>query len=909
MLSAHAGASREYDRDYRRDELSEVAHTSGGVAPTALKHYQVVRLLGKGGMGEVYLAHDTKLGRDIAVKVLPNRLSTDRDDLERFAREARAVAALNHPNIVTIHSVEEADGVNFITMELVSGKMLGDVIPRGGLAIDALLNIAIPLADAIGAAHDKSIIHRDLKPGNVMLTQDGRVKVLDFGLAKLADAPDAGSTDFTTHSITGADLIVGTTSYMSPEQVAGKSLDGRSDVFSLGVVLYEMATGERPFKGDSSVSVLSSILKDTPRPVTEINPMLPTLFGRVIRTCLQKDPERRYQSAKDVRNDLQTLKEDLASGETAAPAVTAQAQSKRFRTTIVAIVSLAVPLGIAAGYAAWHTIRGPAPAAFAAQVHHTALTTSPGVELHPSISPDGKWVVYDAGVPGSRHIYLQSVGGQTPIDLTKESTADNTEPAFSQDGNRIAFVSTRDEGGVFIMGRTGESPRRLTKFGHNPSWSPTGREIVFASRATDNPAGGPGASALWIADVETHQTRRLLERDGLNPRWSPNGRFIAYWGLPPLLTSGNAYRDIWIVPAKGGSPIPVTSDEPVDWSPAWTPDGSLYFVSDRGGGMGIWRIALDPDTGRRLGDPVPLSTPASYVAGLSVSADGRRIAYASLTRSANGQRLAFDPATSRVVGMPANVTTGSREWAYQHVSPDGQWVVLASADPEELYLCRIDGSGLRQVTDDASYHRAPHWSQDGSQIVFHSNRGGKYEIWSIDRDGGNAHPLTQAENNTPVWPLWSPDGTHMVFSDFTQRTVVMFDPRKPWRDQTPEVLPQPTSDQNGYFQPTSWSADGNRLAGAARPERRIVIYNITTRRYEAASDGTYCAFLKDGRLLITSGSKLNIFDPSTRRTTELYAAEQADSLTMVSVSNDNRTITFLKRLTEADIWMAEMTGR
>jgi serine/threonine protein kinase len=295
------------------------------VPPATLGHYQIVRLLGKGGMGEVYLARDTKLGRDVAIKVLPADLASP-DDLERFAREARAVAALNHPNIVTIHSVEEADGVTFITMELVMGKTLSELVPRGGLAIDALLNIAIPLADAVSAAHDKSIVHRDLKPGNVMLTQDGRVKVLDFGLAKLADAPDAGSSDATTKRITGEGRIVGTTSYMSPEQAASKPLDGRSDVFSLGVVLYEMATGERPFTGDSSVSVLSSILKDTPRPVTDVNPALPALLARIIRTCLQKDPERRYQSAKDVRNELQMLKEDLASGDIATPTVPTQAR-------------------------------------------------------------------------------------------------------------------------------------------------------------------------------------------------------------------------------------------------------------------------------------------------------------------------------------------------------------------------------------------------------------------------------------------------------------------------------------------------------------------------------------------------------------------------------------------------------
>jgi serine/threonine protein kinase len=881
------------------------------VAPAALKHYEIVRLLGKGGMGEVYLARDTKLGRDVAVKVLPDALAASLDDLERFAREARAVAALNHPNIVTIHSVEEAEGVTFITMELVTGKTLSDLIPRGGLAIDALLTIAIPLADAVSAAHDKSIVHRDLKPGNVMLTQEGRVKVLDFGLAKLAGAPDTGSSssDATTRRITGEDRIVGTTSYMSPEQAAGKPLDGRSDVFSLGVVLYEMATGQRPFTGDSSVSVLSSILKDTPRPVTELNPALPSLLARIIRTCLQKDPERRYQSAKDVCNELQTLKEDLASGEIAAPTIATQRSPKRSATfATVAIASLTVLLLAAVGYFAWRSSRAVAPTSAAIDVHHTALTSSVGAESNPNISPDGKWILYDAGPPGGRHIYLQGVGGRTPIDLTKDSTDNNGEPAFSADGERIAFFSTREGGGLFIMGRTGESPRRLTNFGHNPSWSPDNREIVFASKTTDTPIAGPGASELWIVSVETRQTRRLLELDGLHPRWSPNGKFIAYWGLEPTVTGGNAHRDIWLIPAAGGAVIALTSDAPIDWNPAWGPDGSLYFASDRGGGMGVWRIPVDPNTGRRLGDPTPLSTPASSVAGLSVSADGHRLVYGSVTARSNSERLVFDPVAGRPVGAPVSVTSGSRVWAYQDLSPDGQWLALSSSGPEDIFVCRVDGSELRQVTDDAAYDRAPRWSPDGRQIAFHSNRSGKYEIWSVDRDGGNAHRLTDARGNQPLWPLWSSDGTRMLFSDFSQRTITIFDPRKPWADQSPEVLPPP-DDKDGDFLPTSWSADGRRLAGAYRPGRGIVIYDMATRRYTAPVEGIFTTWLRDGRLLITTGLKLVLLDPSNGRTTELYAANPGDNLLRVSASADNRTIVFLKVTTESDIWMAEITPR
>ena len=281
---------------------------------TTLGHYRILERLGKGGMGEVFLADDTKLGRKVALKVLTEELASDGDWRQRFEREARAVAALNHPNIVTIHSVEEASGVLFLTLELVDGDTLASHIPPGGLPLDKILAFAIPLTDAVGAAHQRGITHRDLKPVNVMVTSDRRIKVLDFGLAKLAETEQAAMGVTMPADLTGAGRIMGTTAYMSPEQAEGKAVDPRSDVFTLGVMLYEMAVGERPFKGDTQVSLLSSIIKDTPTAVTDLKKDLPRDLARIVGHCLAKDPEDRYQTAKDLRNDLRSLKTDLDSG-------------------------------------------------------------------------------------------------------------------------------------------------------------------------------------------------------------------------------------------------------------------------------------------------------------------------------------------------------------------------------------------------------------------------------------------------------------------------------------------------------------------------------------------------------------------------------------------------------------------
>src|SRR3972149_1808187 len=274
-----------------------------------LSHYKILQKLGSGGMGDVYLARDAQLDREVALKVLPPDLAGNDWRLSRFHRPAAACAALNHPRVVTVHSVEEAEGVHFITMELVRGKTLSEIIPRKGLSLAKFFEIAIPLADAVAAAHEKEILHRDLKPDNLMLSDEGRLKILDFGLAKLKpEAGVSGISGLPTNARTEEGRSVGTVAYMSPEQAEGKTLDSRSDIFSLGIVLYEMATGERPFRGETTASVLSSILKDTPKSVTEINPALPSLLGRIVRRCLVKDAEHRYQTAKDLRIELQEFK-------------------------------------------------------------------------------------------------------------------------------------------------------------------------------------------------------------------------------------------------------------------------------------------------------------------------------------------------------------------------------------------------------------------------------------------------------------------------------------------------------------------------------------------------------------------------------------------------------------------------
>ncbi|MCG6928670.1 MAG: serine/threonine-protein kinase, partial [Acidobacteria bacterium] len=458
-------------------------------AGTRLGPYEILVPLGAGGMGEVYRARDPRLKRDVALKVLPAELASEPERLERFQREAETLAALNHPHIVTIFSVEEADDTRFLTMELVEGKTLSKVIPGGGLSLSRFFQIAIPLTEAVSAAHEKGIIHRDLKPGNVMVSEEARVKVLDFGLAKLREgARGEVDTESPTEPATGPGRIMGTAPYMSPEQVQGKALDHRSDVFALGIMLYEMATGERPFAGDTFADVASSILKDTPASVTERNADLPRDLGKLIKHCLEKEPKKRFQSTLDLANELEELRREVDSGEAltsgGAPVVSSRAGGKRG----LWLLSGAVVAAVAVGYLLSIFATRPRDEAQPEPIKITPLTSDGGAKDRPKLSPDGEEVAYAWAGPGDDNwdIYVKALGvGTKPLRLT-DGPASDRFPTWSPDGRQIAFLRQSDDGvALYAIPWLGGQESKLADVTGPvstdvyplsvPTWSPDGR--------------------------------------------------------------------------------------------------------------------------------------------------------------------------------------------------------------------------------------------------------------------------------------------------------------------------------------------------------------------------------------------------------------------------------------------------
>jgi serine/threonine protein kinase len=554
------------DSQPTRREIGAPLPAAGGsstLTGRTVAHFRIGEPLGSGGMGVVYQAEDIRLGRLVALKFLAPELVRDPRAKERFLTEARAASALEHPNLCMILEVGESeDGLLFLAMPCYDGESLERRIARGPLPIEEALDFASQAARGLAKAHQHGIIHRDVKPGNLFVTSDGVVKVLDFGIAKLMG--EVGPTRL------GA--VLGTPSYMAPEQTRGEEVDARTDVWSLGVVLYEMLTGRRPFTGGSGAAVVHAVLHETPEPLVRLRPEVPAELERIVSRMLAKAPEKRYADAAEALAELRNAL-GLPTTGSVSPHGTRRPRRRLTWATLGAIV---LATGVIVGLLAWR--RGSAtPALVPGQI--TRLTDLEGNETTPSLSSDGTFFVYAKLVEGNFDLFLQRVPDGNPLNLTDGSPADDIQPAFSPNDQQIAFRSEREGGGIFIMGATGEAPRRLTNFGYNPAWSPDGREIAVATEGAFDPKARYSQSQIFRIDIATGKQRSLSVRDGVQPAWSPHGLRIAFWGL----AQPGARRVIWTVPVDGGSPVSVVDDAFYNWSPVWSPDGdfSLFRQQSR----------------------------------------------------------------------------------------------------------------------------------------------------------------------------------------------------------------------------------------------------------------------------------------------------------------------------------------
>jgi len=855
---------------------------------TLLGSYEIVALIGAGGMGEVYRARDTKLQRDVAIKVLSSALAHAPDALERFEREALSVAKLSHPNILAIYGFAHDGPRAYVVTELVDGETLRARLEQGGLPPRRAVGYALQIARGVAAAHARGLVHRDLKPENVMITRDDHVKILDFGLAK-AIAP--AETEMTQAGGTNAGTILGTFAYMAPEQVRGLAIDHRADIFAFGAVLYEMLSGERAFKGETAADTMTAILTKEPPDLDSARLSISPGLDRIIRRCVEKSPDLRFQSATDLAFALETL--STGSGTPPVPA----------RAVPWLPWGIAVVASIAA-VATWFLKPAPAPLKERWQ-QFSPITDAAGEETSPTISPDGTTVAYAMRVNGNWDIYGQRVGGRNATPIVSDASRDESAPAFSPDGASIAFHELDDDGGIFVVGATGESERRLTDAGFDPGWSPDGKRIAFATEEVSEPSSRQGISVIQIVDAAGGAPKPLGEGDAVQPSWSPSGERIVYWSN----TAGQ--RDIYTIAVSGGARVPVTQDAAIDWAPVWSPDGKyVYFSSDRGGAMNVWRIAVDQATGKTSGDVEPVTTGVQASAALvRFAQSGSRFVFRSRVAAVDPALIPFDPATLRT-GPPVVLDGSNNVRVPSDISPDGKQVAYFSIGErqEDIFISGIDGKGMRRITDDASRDRAAVFTPDGRSLVFYSTRGGQWEIWTIRTDGSNLRKLGSTPGGA-LYPQVSPRGDSVVFSASDVADGVF---RVPFMGGTIEKLAM--KEEMGRFYATDWSPDGTKLVGpVASTSGRVTGVAVYDLRDQSgalvADDATYGPrFLPDSRrlLYLTEASELVVLDTVTRQRTVVPIRLSARPVTEgFALSADGRAIIYGGIRAESDIWIAE----
>ena len=756
-------------------------------------------------MGEVFLAEDTRLHRRIAIKVLSRTMATDDERRQRFEREARAVAALNHPNIVTIYSVEEADGVPFLTMELVDGRPLSELIPERGLSLDALLKVGIAISDAMAAAHQRGITHRDLKPGNVMVTADGRPKVLDFGLAKLREAeqdPD-GATFLPTGELTGEGRIIGTVAYMSPEQAEGKPVDQRSDIFSLGVMLHEMATGARPFKGDTNVSIISSILKDTPSSITDLNPALPVGLSKIIRRSLAKDPSRRYQTATDLRNELEELKQELDSGVTVSMSATPLTAAPRSRSgrrgvAIAAIAVAAIALLATTGAYLWRS-RPPA-SSLKFETERLSRLTSGGNAFQAAISGDGRYVAHVKFEQDGPSLWVRQTATASDVRIVPPGRFRYDGVTFAPDGNYVYFVRYPESGGgvatLYKVPALGGAPQQMLEDIDSPvSFSNDGGKFAFTRGAVPE-----GESYLMIADADGSNVRQLARRGGdeqfqLNgPSWSPDGRFII---AGAQMLRGGPKGIIYSADVASGRLEKVGPEWRSVGDLAWLPDGGGFVVvaSDMTSGSQIWQVAYPS------GEVTRITKDLNQYVGVSVSSDGKTI---TTVQTENTSNIWVAPGGDMTRGTQVSRgrTNGQNglTWA-----PDGRIVFSgAPSGRQQIFVMNADGANVQQLThDDEATAVQPAVSPDGKYVVYQKVKAQEIGIWRIGIDGADPRALTSG--GFDVQPIFAPDGRSVYYNSQASGAPHVF------RVSIDGGTPQKVSDT--FFRGAAVSRDGAWLLG------------------------------------------------------------------------------------------------
>jgi len=694
-----------------------------------LLHYKVIEKIGEGGMGAVYRAHDTHLDRPVAIKILPPDKVTDSERKQRFVQEAKAASALRHPNIVVIHDIAMDLGLDFIVMELIEGQSLDRLIRRKGLKLSQALGYAVQIADGLAKAHAAGIIHRDLKPTNIMVTDDGLVKILDFGLAKLmeeeveADAVRTMTLGRDEKPRTEEGFIVGTAAYMSPEQAEGKTVDARSDIFSFGTVLYEMLAGQKAFARESRIKTLATVLSEDPKPASAVNEEVPPEAERLLNRCLRKDSQRRWQTMSDLRVALLDLKEDSESGK-----LQAALAPRRGKKRTVLLTALAALIVVAAAVLFMLVVLNTrAPVEF----EIIPLTFDSGLTSTPVVSANGNLMAYASDREGSRtfDIWVQQVSGGEPLRRT-DHPADDWFPSLSSDGSKIVFRSERDGGGIYIIEALGGEERKIIDRGYWPRFSPDGSLISYITIPASKESN---LVKMFLVSSKGGQPSPIhpefcchFSSQGATPIWSPDGKYLLFRGQR---VDDPASTDWWVAPVEGGEPERTRAMENlaltsiVQWPTAWS-GNHVYFVSGTTiEGINVFRVPIDPGNWTISGPAEPLTTGPGMKFYASVTRDGR-VLFTDMTVIIDAWSIAARTDEAVVLSDPKKLTTDRMQKFRPSISRDGTIVAFAAfggvqAAIFELRLRNLTtGQETTIPTQAMSFDFLPRLSPDGSVLAY-----------------------------------------------------------------------------------------------------------------------------------------------------------------------------------------------